>query len=397
MDDDPRAEAVFIIDDHTRATVDTSLMAVQGSVIARLANLGRAQEAARLAETAHSSGVGENADGDGEGAYGLFLGSSNGGGGGGGGEGGGDSGDSGEGGGGDNGWQSWASGFAGQLETDGSQRNALDATTSYAGLAVGVIRKLNYTDLGIDGAVSFSVVTVQAETKIDSRWMNSHESGAETVFAGLALAVAPGPLQLGASLRIGTTSFDYKRHVNNNTAAGGIQTIFGSTDSLWCSVAGELGYRMEMIGDGVESGFGKDATLTPFARISHVAGKVNGYSESGALSAATIGEQDFSVTHAEVGMRWSAKLSGSSPNGKLLASLSTFFTSEWGYEAFSVAIGPDTKTFALTQLEDNGVQMTLGYEYDLSPNASLYAGGSYSSSSTGTNDFSVGLSLKISF
>ncbi|MGI9363981.1 MAG: autotransporter outer membrane beta-barrel domain-containing protein [Rhizobiaceae bacterium] len=289
----------------------------------------------------------------------------------------------------DGGWQAWATGFGGQLELDGSDRNALDTTVPYTGLSAGIIRALGDTDLGVNGAVSFSFGSLQSNMDFNSRWMRSQESDVQTIFTGVAASFAPGAspaggLQIGASLRVGRTRLDNTRHVNNNLVSGGIANNIGSTDSLWLAVAGDIGYRIAA---------GDVASITPFARVSHVQGTIDGYSETGGQSAAIVGDQEIAVTRGEAGLRGSVDLAVE-VEARLLGSVSAFFSSESGDDSVAVTLGTDNRDLVFTQLDDNGVRASLGLEYGFDNGTSLFAGGNYSASDAGDTDLSAGLTLR---
>jgi outer membrane autotransporter protein len=262
-------------------------------------------------------------------------------------------------------------------------------------LVTGAIRRLDQTDLALNGALSLSFGALTADTTLDSRWMRSQEISSNTVFVGLAAATSSGPFQTSLGLRAGYTGFNHERHVNNNLVFGGIETAQADQNSYWLNLSGDVGYRI-LVSDA--------ATLTPFARIDHLTAEHDGYTETGIASAATVAEQQSNLTRAEVGLRAAYQLqlpnSGDSSNGggSLHGSVGLFGNREGGDEAVSLSLLGQSADIALARInDDSGIRISLGYDTALSGQTSFSAGTTYTATESGDTDITANLALRMRF
>jgi hypothetical protein len=373
----------YSADGLSAATFDTSLIASQSAILSQLARAG-AQTETTLLNTIAASGqngttyalqspaVEETAAGT-------------------------DAGDS---------WHLWATGLGGKFNTDGTERTSLDSSTRYGGLIAGAIRPLLDTDLAVDGALSLSLGALTADTSLDSRWMTSHDSASTTIFAGLAATVTNGPVNASFGLRAGYTGFEHERHVNNNLIFGGMETAEGDQDSYWLNLSGDLGYNIQI---------NPTNTLTPFARVDHLMASIDGYAESGIISAATIGDRDSSLTRATIGLRTAHKLptpgngdgddgdgdgdGESSDRGIVLHTTVGLFGNYEGGDG-SVALGllGQNTDIAMARLDDDtGIFVGFGAESVISDLSSLTANVGFTATEAGDTNLSATLALRMKF
>lgn len=193
----------------------------------------------------------------------------------------------------------WATAFGGRRDQSAGGGQAGASDRYFGSMLGGDWRALTNLRLGAFAGAG-------AIRAADDLGLSKDES--DIFFGGLYGRYNLGPSFLSSTLQVGHASMDTVRFVNNNLAAGGLESAEADYDAWYFSPEADLGASL-VLGDGN----GVHYVLTPSVKLRYLYASLDGYTESGTTAPLTIGGREVN----DFEERAQLKLTGTQANGPM--------------------------------------------------------------------------------
>ncbi|MGU3401509.1 autotransporter domain-containing protein [Brucellaceae bacterium D45D] len=180
----------------------------------------------------------------------------------------------------------WASGFGSWIDRDGNA-NAGGLKTSTGGFLSGV-------DVGVASGWRLGVVGGYSQTDLDAKGRFASATS-DNWHLGIYGGNQWGPIGLRAGLVHTWNNIDSSRSV---AYPGFSDSLDADYDARTLQAFGELGYRIDTA----------SASFEPFANLSHVRLRTDGFNENGGAAALSVDSETTNTTFTTLGLRASAPL-----------------------------------------------------------------------------------------
>ena len=251
----------------------------------------------------------------------------------------------------------WTSGFGGIRRQDADGPMLGSRTTAYGG-AIGIDGQLR-PDLRIGGFVGAG----QGRLNVDQ---DSQSVDTDYVYGGLYGRFDWVSHFLDFSVQAGRSGNDSQRLVANNMVSNGLETASASYDGWY--VSPQIAY-------GVRIPVNANMTLTPNARVRYLAGRFDGYNETGSAQNLSVGERKVENFEERFELALTLYEPMSAGVIKTTATLGGIAQQRVGDRTIdTVLIGQDLAFATPGQNSTFGGYAGLAFDYRLSSNANIFGG-----------------------
>jgi hypothetical protein len=171
----------------------------------------------------------------------------------------------------------WARGFGG-YRTQNADGVLLRTSNTFYGGAIGIEKQVRY-DLRVGAFAGGGTTRSTIE-------LNTGDTNSNLGFGGVYARYFRGASFLYAAVQGGGSQNDTSRNINNNLAAGGVETAKGSYSGWYISPELRLGHNIAL-GRLMDSQY----TLTPSIGVRYLYGSFGGYTETGSTANLTVNSQ----------------------------------------------------------------------------------------------------------
>ena len=186
----------------------------------------------------------------------------------------------------------WLSAQGGVMNYDGNYSSTMKQDNNLYSVALGYNRTI-LDDYRVGLVVGYSDASFDTGSFYKDLYGHSYNNKAKGGYLGARAATKVGPFDVDAGLSAGFQNHDDKRFVNDNLVWWGESTATSSYNSYWFSP--EVGLSLPI---PAVAGF----TVSPNVRLTYSGQHIDGYTESGTNSNATIDSRYIGVFEGKVGI-----------------------------------------------------------------------------------------------
>ena len=186
----------------------------------------------------------------------------------------------------------WLSAQGGVMNYDGNYSSTMKQDNNLYSVALGYNRTV-LDDYRVGLVVGYSDASFDTGSFYKDLYGHSYNNKAKGGYLGARAATKVGPFDVDAGLSAGFQNHDDKRFVNDNLVWWGESTATSSYNSYWFSP--EVGLSLPI---PAVAGF----TVSPNVRLTYSGQHIDGYTESGTNSNATIDSRYIGVFEGKVGI-----------------------------------------------------------------------------------------------
>jgi Autotransporter beta-domain/Extended Signal Peptide of Type V secretion system len=255
----------------------------------------------------------------------------------------------------------WMSVQGSHQNYDGNGLSTLNQSNNLYGIAVGYGKALD------DGTVVNALAGYNRnDLYVNSVFTQSYRNNINGAFVGLAAHKALGPFVADLGINAGYMSHSDDRFVNDNLATLGNSHAKANYNSFWLAPEAKIAYPIS-----VSESYG--VVFSPRASVRYSGQWIDGYTESGSNSNATVGSRNIGVFDAKVG----AELAKNFESGKISVYGDYLHRDATGDSSVGVTMIGDTHTVSFYYQNLDAVVVGASAAYYITDMVSIEAGGNW--------------------